>query len=124
MTLAKDFIGIGMPAGFSNMEGLNPAVAVTAAGASAATATALLLSQDFVLMTATGADGVRLPAGTLQLQPQMIVNVTAASNGTVYPPTGGNFAGGATDAGIVVPGRKTIICWRYSATGWAYNLSA
>jgi hypothetical protein len=123
MPLAKDFIGIGMPAGFAQMEGFNPAVAVTAAGTTSANATAILLAQDFVLMTATGVDGVRLPAGTLQLQQYIVSNVSAAA-GLVYPPTGSNLTGGATDAGISVPARKTIILWRYSATGWAYNLSA
>lgn len=123
MPLAKDFIGVGMPDVFARLEGFNPAAAVTAAGSSTTDATLLLLAQNWVLMTATGADGVRLPAGTSQLRPHIVTN-TSASTGLVYPPTGGNFAGGTTDAAISVPTRKTIICWRYNTTGWAYNLSA
>lgn len=123
MPLSKDFIGVGMPAAFSRLEGYNPAVAVTAAGTTTTDATLLLLAQNWALMTATGSDGVRLPAGTAQLRPHVVSNVSA-STGLVYPPTGGNFTGGTTDAAISVPARKTILCWRYSSTGWAYNLSA
>jgi hypothetical protein len=123
MPLSKDFTGIGMPPAFAQLEGFNPAVAVTAAGTTTADATLLLRAQNWVLMTATGSDGVRLPAGTTQLRPHVVSNVSAGA-GLVYPPTGGNFTGGTTDAGISVPARKTILCWRYSATGWAYNLSA
>jgi hypothetical protein len=123
MPLAKDLTGLGFPALQSVALGDNPAVAVTAAGGSAAAATALLLSQNNVLMTATGTDGVRLPAGTPLQRVQTISNVSAGA-GVVYPPTGSNFTGGTTDVGISVPSRKSLLCWRYSALGWAYNLSA
>lgn len=123
MPLSIQFMGTGMPAEFARLEGYNPAVAVTAAGANSANATALLAAQNFALMTATGTDGVRLPASAGLIKGHFIVNVSAAA-GIVYPPTGGNFAGGSTDAGISVPSRKTLICWRYSNTGWSYNLSA
>jgi len=123
MPLAKDFIGIGMPAAFAQMEGFNPAVAVTAAGTTTVNATVLLLAQDFVLMTATGADGVRLPAGTLQLQQYIVTNVSAGT-GKIYPPSGGNFAGDTTDNFISLLSRKTVIFWRHSALGWSYNMSA
>jgi len=122
--LAKDLIGVGVPAIQAGVLGDNPAVALTTAGTTGATSTAILLAQDFVLMTGSGStDGLRLPAGTL-LQQMYIIASVSASGGTVYPPTGGNFTGGSTDAGIAVTARKTIICWRYSATGWAYNMSA
>lgn len=123
MPLSKDFIGVGMPDIFARLEGFNPAVAVTAAGTTSVDATVLLLAQNWALMTATGADGLRMPVGTAQLRPHVVTNVSG-STGIVYPPTGGNFAGGSTDAGISVPTRKTLLVWRYSATGWAYNLSA
>jgi hypothetical protein len=122
--LAKDLIGVGVPAIQAAVLGDNPAAALTTAGTTGATSTAILLAQDFVLMTGAGStDGLRLPAGTLLQQPYIVSNVSASS-GTVYPPTGGNFTGNTTDAGISVPARKTMICWRYSATGWSYNLSA
>lgn len=123
MPLSKDLMGVGEAAALASILGFNPAVAVTAAGSSSTDATLLLGAQNWALMTATGADGVRMPAGTRQLRAHVVTNVSG-STGLVYPPTGGNFSGGSTDAGISVASRKTIICWRYSATGWAYNLSA
>lgn len=123
MPLAKDLIGTGVPDLQARFLGDNPAASVTAAGTTSANATVLLLQQTYTLMTATGADGVRLPADSSQLRYYLISN-TSASTGLVYPPTGGNFTGGSTDAGISVPTRKTIECWRYSSTGWSYILSA
>src|SRR5262245_35091642 len=101
MPLSTQFMGAGMPAEFSRLEGYNPAVAVTAAGSSSANATVLLPAQNLVLMTATGSDGVRMPAGIGLVKAHIVVNVSASA-GLVYPPTGYNFAGGSTDAGISV----------------------
>lgn len=123
MPLSQNFIGAGMPAEFSRLEGYNPPVAITAAGSNSGNATALSASQNFVLMTGTGTDGVRLSSGSAMVKAVYVANVSAAA-GIVYPPTGGNFTGGTTDAGISVPSRKTLLAWRYSNTGWAYNLSA
>jgi hypothetical protein len=125
MAIRSDLIGAGFPALQARMLGWNPAASVTAAGSTAAGATELAIAQDFVLMTATGADGIRMPTtATIRvLWPYVIAN-TSASTGIVYPHTGGNFTGGSTDAGISVPTRKSIIVMRYSATGYMYNLSA
>ena len=124
MPLAKDLTGIGFPAIQSAALGDNPAVAVTAAGSTAAGATLLLLAQNNVLLTATGADGIRLPLTGTPLQRFQIISNVSASTGLVYPPTGSNFTGGSTDAGISLLSRKSIIVWRYSALGWGYNMSA
>lgn len=125
MPLRSDLTGSGFPALQARLLGWNPAVAITAAGTTGANATELLGAQDFVLMTATGADGIRMPTTTTirLLWPYWIANVSG-STGLVYPHTGGNFTGGSTDAGISVPSRKSIMVMRYSATGYMYNLSA
>jgi hypothetical protein len=123
MALSKDIVGVGLPDLVSRLLGFNPAIAVTAAGTTSVDATVMTVGQNWALMTATGADGVRIPAGLLQLRPHVVTNVSA-STGKVYPPVGSNFANAAADVAISVPAGKTILCWRYSALGWAYNLSA
>jgi hypothetical protein len=122
MTKSSDMMGLGFSwpqaqaIGYSN-------VAITAAGTTSADATACDAQNSVFTMTATGADGVRMNTAVPLLRPILVVN-TSGSTGIVYPFTGGNFAGGSTDAGISVPSRKTIIIMRYSTTGWLYNLSA
>lgn len=124
MPTRASLTGIGMPAEHARALGYTfPATSITAAGTTSANATAALAAQNFILMTATGVDGIRLPTLPYQMTPTIVVNVSAAA-GLVYPPTGGNFAGGSADAGISVPARKTIIIMRYSALGYSYNLSA
>ncbi len=125
MALARDFVGVGMPDIFAQLEGFNPPDSVTAAGTNSATALALKLAQNWVLMIgdSSGNDGIRMPSGTLLCRPYVVTNIIAQAS-IVYPATGGKFAAGTTDAGISVPGSKTIICWRCTSTIWAYNLSA
>jgi hypothetical protein len=120
---AKDLIGTGVSDLQARFLGDNPPASITAAGTTSTDATAFLVAQNFNLITATGSDGVRLPAGTSLERSYIVVN-TSASTVLVYPPAGGNLAGGTTDAALSLLSRKTAIFWRYSATGWAYNMSA
>lgn len=121
--LAKDMMGVGMPAEFAIREGFPGTSAVTAAGSSTTDATVLVKEQRVVIMTATGADGIRLPSTAELMVPYIVVN-TSGSTGKVYPPTSGTLNGAAADAAISVATLKAITCMRYSSTGWVANLSA
>lgn len=121
--LQRDMMGIGQPAEFSLREGYPGTSAVTAAGTTTTDATVLLKEQRVVLMTATGSDGIRLPATAELMVPYLVVN-TSGSTGKVYPPASGTINGGAGDAATSVPTLKSFTAMRYSSTGWLVNLSA
>lgn len=122
--LAKDLMGVGMPAEQAQRVGFNPPAAVTAAGTTATDATTLLKAQNFVTMTATGSDGIKLPADAELMRPYIVYN-SSGSTGKVYPPTSGTLNGGtATSGALSVATLKVVIFWRYSSTGWIFNLTA
>lgn len=113
-----DMMGIGVQAELAKREGWPASAAVTAAGTTTADATVLLKYQRQVIMTATGSDGIRLPATAELMVPYMVTN-TSGSTGKVYPPSAGTINGGSADAATSVTTLKTFIAWRYSSTGWA-----
>lgn len=122
MTAAKDLMGLGLAWPLASAEGYSN-VAITAAGSTSANATACDAQNKVFVMTATGADGIRMSTSVAMLTPILVVN-TSGSTGIVYPFTGGNFNGLSTDAGISVGANKAAIIMRYSTTGWISNLSA
>lgn len=94
--------------------------AVTAAGSSTTDATVLNSQITFVILTATGSDGIRLASDTPLLTPIWISN-PGGSAGILYPPTGGTINGGASET---VGATTVAIAIRYSATAWACLLGA
>jgi hypothetical protein len=116
MTSITDLVGLGTPPAVAFVEGY-ASVAITAAGSSSANAAACDPYNDVFILTATGADGIRMNSGVGLLQPLHIVN-TSGSSGLVYPATGGNFNGGATDAGITIATHKAAYVMRVSTTLW------
>ena len=123
VALVKDLMGTGFADLQANAVGWNPIAAVTAAGSAATDATVLKKAQNFVNMTATGADGIKLPADAPLNKPYVVFN-GSGSTGLVYPNTGGNLNGGTTDAALSMTTHKQAIFIRYSTLGWAYNLTA
>ena len=114
--LAKDIMGVGMPAEFASREGYPAQAAVTAAGTTSATATVLLKEQRAILVTGSGSDGVRLPSTAEMMVPYVI----AVTGGTtkVYPPTSGTFNGASADTPIAIVIQLCGVFMRYSSTGW------
>ena len=122
MTIATDLMQLGCSWPLAQALGLS-SVAITAAGTTSANATACDNQNDFFIMTATGADGIRMNAAVPLLTPIFVSN-PSGSNGKVYPHTGGIVNGGSTDAGETI-GTTTVQMWiRYSATNWAAILGA
>jgi hypothetical protein len=123
VALVKDLIGVGFADLQANAVGWNPIAAVSAAGTTTTDATVLKKAQNFVNMTATGSDGVRLPADAPLNKPYIIWN-GSGSTGKVYPGTGGTLNGGSADAALSLTTLKQAIFIRYSTLGWTYNLTA
>jgi len=122
MPLTSDLMGIGQPAAQADLLGFNAANPITAAGTTTANATVLTKGQEVIVLTGTGADGVRLaadcPVGCMYLF------TCIAGGGIVYPPTGGTFNGLSANTGITIGANKSGIAMRYSNLGWYFNLSA
>lgn len=124
MALTTDLLGVGIPAEPAKRIGINAIQSVTAAGSTAADATVLLKAQNFVNLTATGADGIKLPSDAALNQPYYVYN-SSGSTGKVYPPTSGTLNGGtATSGSLSLTTLKTAFFMRYSSTGWIFNLTA
>lgn len=109
MALNIDLMGVGMPAEQALLLGQSVLTAVTAAGTTAATATALVASQTQVT-SAAGATGVILSATATLTRLYFIRNLAASTAPLkVYPPTGGTINGAAVDAPLIVPAGQTAI---------------
>jgi hypothetical protein len=122
MSKAADLMGIGFSWPQAQNLGYNN-IAITAAGSTSTDATACDPQNSVFVMTATGADGIRMSTSVPLLRPIIVVN-TSGSTGKVYPFTGGNFNGGSTDAGISVATQKSMFIMRVSSTSWISILSA
>jgi len=122
MSIAKDLVGVGMPAAFAQLEGFSAVAAVSAAGTTTADATVLKVAQDSVQMTGTGANGIRLPTDMPLMAPYVLSAVSGAT--LVYPPTGCAFNGLAVNVSISVAANKSAIIYRQSSLNCAFNLSA
>jgi hypothetical protein len=114
--LAKDMMGVGMPAEFATREGYPASSAVTAAGTTTADATVLLKAQRVVVMTASGSDGIRLPADAELMVPYIVTAKTGA--GKVYPPSGASFNEDTADQSQTVGVNLAAIFYRYGSLNW------
>lgn len=122
MAKTTDLTGVGFSPQQALTIGLS-SIAITAAGTTSTDATVCDNQNKFFILTATGADGIRMNSAVPLLTP-IVVSNPSGSNGKVYPPTGGTVNGGSTDAGETI-GTTTCQIWiRYSATAWAAVLGA
>lgn len=102
MALAIDLMGVGMPSEQATLLGQSVLTAVTAAGTTAGTATALTNSQT-AITSAAGANGVILPATATLTRLFFIRNLAASTAAlNVYPPTGGSINALAANAPLVI----------------------
>ncbi len=113
MSLDKDLMGVGFADKQAQNVGLPNNLAVTAAGTTSADATVLGTQNKVVTMTATGSDGIRLPANMKLNDPYWVFN-SSASTGKVYPTVGGAINAGNTDAGLSMATHTTAVFMRLS----------
>lgn len=114
--LAKDMMGVGMPAEFASREGYPGLSTVTAAGTTSTDATVLLKEQRVVEATGSGSDGVRLPS-TAEL---MVPYIVYAKTGTLkcYPPTGAQFNADTADQSQTIAVNLCAIFFRTGSLTW------
>lgn len=122
MTSATNMMGLAFSAPQAQALGIS-SIAITAAGTTTTDATVCDGQNDFFIMTATGADGIRLNSAVPLLTPVYVTNIAGAI-GKVYPPTSGTFNGLSANTSISVGANKSAFFIRYSSTGWMANLSA
>jgi hypothetical protein len=109
MALAIDLAGVGMPTEQASLLGQGVLTAVTAAGTTAGTATALNSSQT-AWTSAAGATGAILPSTAALTRLFFIRNLAASTAAlNVYPPTGGTINGGAANAPMVIAAGQSAI---------------
>lgn len=124
MPLTTDLLGLGLPAEQAVRIGTQANSAITAAGTTAADATVMVKGQDFVSMTASGSDGIKLPSDAELMHDYWVYN-SSGSTGKVYPPTSGTLNGGtATSGALSLTTLKVVVFRRISSTSWVYNLTA
>lgn len=91
--------------------------AVSAAGSTQGTATALTTDYN-VVTTAAASTGVVLPTAASPFGREVVVVNRGANPLTVYPATGAQIDGAATNAGVVVPVNAEVSFFSSSATQW------
>lgn len=122
MAKATDLMQFGFAWPLAQLVGYSN-IAITAAGSTTTDATVCDNQNDVFIMTATGADGIRMNGAVPLLSPVFVTN-TSGSIGKVYPTSGGTINGLGADVAISVGANKCLILMRYSNTGWLANLSA
>lgn len=110
---------VTVEAGFKIGKGVVWAVGtVAAAGTNAATAAVLPVTAPFISVTAADATkGVILPASPIGTQ--FIIHNVANAVLKVYPPTGGNFNSGTTDAAVSVAAKTQARYINVDGTLWS-----
>ena len=121
MSTVQDLMGLGMPGPLANRLGNTP-TAVTGTG-TAAVGAAQIQTAVTILTTASSQTACILPSAASLGRP-FYVFCTTATTGLVYPPTGGNFNNGTTDASFSVAQNKTAIFIRLTSTIWSVVLTA
>lgn len=116
MSTQKDLMGVGMPAEQASRLGFPGISTVTAAGTTTADATVLLKEQRVVEMTASGSDGVRLPATAELMVPYIVYAKTGA--GKVYPPSGAAFNADTADQSQAIAVNLCAIFFRTGSLSW------
>lgn len=123
MSSVQDLVGLGMPPDLARREGLTLG-AITAAGSSSTTATALGGTTLANVTASGGADGVILPSDAPLGRPYIVFNA-GATTVNVFPPSLGTINGGtATTGSVTVAQNKVRIFWRYNSTIWISILTA
>lgn len=122
MSLAREVMGGGFSAGQAIALGGNVRTAISAAGTTQGTATALTTSQNLV-GTATSLQGVILPA--CQIGDSVgVFNDNTGVTIVVYPDSGSRLNQMAANTGINLPNNTYCQFQRVTSTRWVVDMSA
>lgn len=92
-------------------------LAVTAAGATQATATSIAAANNIITTATAAANGVILPSGKQPFDQCNIANTTSV-NVAVYPPVGGNLNGAATNAPCLMAPNTVVTFFNVTNLNW------
>lgn len=112
---ASKLVGVGMPPGQAQLVG-NTVYSVTGVGTAQTGATPLVGNVN-ILTTAGGATAFVLST-VWAIGDQVTVSNPASTTALIYPPVGGNFNGGSTDASISVAQNANVVMTRLTSTNW------
>lgn len=116
MPLATSLMGVGLPAEQASRIGFPGVSTITAAGTTTTDATVLTKEQRVIEMTASGSDGVRLPAAAGLMEPYIIWAKTGT--GKVYPPSGGSINADTADQSQTIAVNLCALFMRTSTNAW------
>jgi hypothetical protein len=118
MPQSQDLMGVGEAWPLAALLGNDPQL-LAAAGTTQATAA--LINNHSVEMTATGADGIILPLAHIG-SPFYIFN-SSASTGLLYVPVG-HTLNTTLNGSLSIATHKAVIIWQYKLKFWATILTA
>lgn len=118
MSTSTDLMGLGMGPFLASSFG-NDNQLVVATGSTQLNAAPIQTTN--TEMTATGADGIILPAG--RIGSIHFVYNSSGSTGLVYVPVGHTLSG-TLNGSLSMVTHKAAIFWQYKLKFWASNLSA
>jgi len=121
MSTVADLMGVGMPGAQANRLGNTP---TTQAGAGTAAAGATLIQGHLTNATTASSQTAFIFNAAASLGAPFWFFNSSATTALVYPPSGGNFNGGTTDASFSVAQNKLAVFIRISSTAWASILTA
>lgn len=121
MSTVLDLMGSSMPGPLANRLGNTP---LTQAGATTANTTATLIQGHVTNATTASSQTAFIFNSAVSLGAPFWFFNSSATTALVFPPVGGNFNGGSTDASFSVAQNKTAIFMRISANNWIVNLTA
>lgn len=121
MALARNIMGGGFSAGQAVAINGNIASAVSAAGTTQGTATALRADVNF-LTTVAASSGAIL--ASCQPGDSQIVYNAGANTLTVYPDSGSRINGGSTNVGVSLATNTACVYIRVTTTRWIGIMSA
>lgn len=114
-TSATQLVGVGIPPGAAQLIG-NTVAAVTGVGTAQATATPLV--QNINVLTTSSGQTAFVPSSIWPIGGSLAISNPAATTALIFPPVGGNFNGGSTDANITVAQNANIVITRLSSVNW------
>lgn len=120
--LAKKIMGGGISYGAAKAINGDVASAVSAAGTTQGTATALNAGVNVITVVAAGS-GVILPAGEISDQ-CYVYNDDSADSVTIYPDSGSKINQLSTNAGVLLAINTAMLFKKVTSTRWIAMLSA
>lgn len=121
MSTVQDLMGLGFPGPLANRLGNSP---ITIAGVGTTNTGAALIQSGLTNATTASSQTAFIFNAAASLGRPFYFFNSSATTALVYPPVGGNFNGGSTDASFSVAQNKFCTFMRLSTNNWATNLTA